>query len=171
MSPRPPLLAAAFALGLLAGCSRNPPPPQPAESRGAPSSAPLEAPTADKAGQEQAGPAPQAGTAPGESPSDTTGAPAERGPAVFFVKNSGVRCMTHPCPTFVITRPDRPGEEPIQVHELDLSALNVDDEKRNQLELATFHEPGLKVEATLDTVRNAGPAGDATVLRVIKLAK
>lgn len=163
MFPRHLLLAATLAL--LAGCSRNTSQSSSAESGGTPS-AQQEAPVNDKVAQEQPV------NAPGEAPSGgTAAAPTDRGPAVFFVKNSGVRCITHPCPTFVVTRPDRPGAEPLQVHELDLSALNVDDEKRNQLELATFHEPGLKVEATLDTVRNAGPAGDATVLRVSKLVE
>jgi hypothetical protein len=142
MSSRPSLLSATLVLALLAGCSRNASPSQSDESGGT-SSGQMQNPANDTA----------------------------RGPAVFFVKNSGVRCITHPCPTFLITRPDRPGEEPLQVHELDLSALNVDDEKRNQLELATFHEPGLKVEATLDTVPNAGPAGAATVLRVTRIVE
>jgi hypothetical protein len=162
MSPRHLLLTALLAV--LAGCSRNTSQPSAAESGGTPT-AQQEAPVNDKVAQEQPV------TGPGETPSGGTAAPTERGPAVFFVKNSGVRCITHPCPTFLVTRPDRPGQDALQVHELDMSALNVDDEKRNQLELATFHEPGLKVEATLDTVRNAGPAGDATVLRVRKVVE
>lgn len=157
MTFRQPLLTAALALGLLAGCSKGNPPetPRAAESGGT-ASAPMDKPTTDK-------PAP----AP-ESPSGGTAAApsAERGPAVFFLRDSGVRCMTTPCPYFIATRPDRPGDEPIQVHEVDTAALGVDDEKRASIMDATHGNPGLKVEGTLDTVPNAGPAGAATVLRV-----
>jgi hypothetical protein len=158
MSPRYLVLSTTLALGLLAGCSRNGAPSPSMESGGTPSA-------------EAQPPVEQPVNAPGESPSGGTDAVIERGPAVFFVKNSGVRCITHPCPSFVITRPDRPGQEPLKVHELDFAALNLDDEKRAQLELLTFQEPGLKVEASVDTVPNAGPAGAANVLRVSKVVE
>ncbi len=153
MTPRQPLLTAALALGLLVGCSRNTPESRPAESGGTPSTQ-TEAPTANP---------------PGETPSGGTA--AERGPAVFFVRDSGVRCMAAPCPTFIATRPDRPGEEGLQVTDIDLSALNLGEEKRAGLLEATHMGPGLKVEATVDTVPNAGPAGAATVLRVSKVVE
>ncbi|OJT18602.1 hypothetical protein BO221_38260 [Archangium sp. Cb G35] len=162
MTFRQPLLTAALALGLLAGCSKGntPEPPRAAESGGT-ASAPMDKPTTDK-------PAP----AP-ESPSGGTAAApsAERGPAVFFIRNSGVRCMTTPCPYFIATRPDRPGDEPIQVHEVDTAALGVSDEKRNSIMEAANGNPGLKVEGTLDTVPNAGPAGAATVLRIRRVVE
>ena len=108
-----------------------------------------------------------------ETPSGGTAAApsAERGPAVFFLRDSGVRCMTTPCPYFVATRPDRPNDEPLQVHEVDMAALNVSDEKRNSIMEATHGNAGLKVEATVDTVPNAGPAGAATVLRVLRVVE
>ncbi|KFA94797.1 DUF6748 domain-containing protein [Archangium violaceum] len=162
MTFRQPLLTAALALGLLAGCSKGntPETPRAAESGGT-ASAPMDKPTTDK-------PAP----AP-ESPSGGTAAApsAERGPAVFFIRNSGVRCMTTPCPYFIATRPDRPGDEPIQVHEVDTAALGVSDEKRNSIMEAANGNPGLKVEGTLDTVPNAGPAGAATVLRIRRVVE
>jgi hypothetical protein len=168
MTLRQPLLTAALAFGLLAGCSRNATPNQPAESGGTPPGQ-MEAPANDKPVP------PPADTKPAEeAPSAGMGAPGvptDRGPAVFFVKNSGVRCFTTPCPTFVATRPDRPGDEPFQVHDLDLSALNVSDEKRASLEQATLQGPGLKVQAKVDVVPNAGPAGAATVLRVSQVVE
>jgi hypothetical protein len=170
MTLRQPLLTAALAFTLLAGCSRNATPPPPAESGGTPP-AQMETPPSDK-------PAPPPADAKpvGEPPSGGTaaaapGAPTDRGPAVFFVRNSGVRCITTPCPTFLASRPDRPNEDPMPVHELDLSRLGVSDEKRASLEEATFHGPGLKVQASVDVVPNAGPAGAATVLRVSQVVE
>ncbi|MFP2913594.1 DUF6748 domain-containing protein, partial [Pyxidicoccus sp. 3LFB2] len=56
-------------------------------------------------------PPPEAAARPGES-------------AVYLVKNSGVRCITTPCPYFIATRADKPGSEPLQIHELDLAAVS-----------------------------------------------
>ncbi|HEX8820455.1 MAG TPA: hypothetical protein VF794_11050 [Archangium sp.] len=168
MTLRQPLLSAALALGLLAGCSKNATPNQPAESGGTPP-AQMEAPVNDKPVQGEAvkptEELPSGGTA-----AAAPGAPAERGPAVFFVKHSGVRCMAAPCPTYSVSRPDRPNDEPLPVTDVDLSALNVSEEKRAGLLEATMHA-GIKVEATVDTVPNAGPAGAATVLRVTRLVQ
>ncbi len=167
MTPRHSLLTAALALGLLAGCSnRSTTESSPAESGGTPS-AQMETPPNDKPAQAPAAKSPE------EAPSGgTAAAPTpERGPAVFFIKDSGVRCMAAPCPFFIATRPDRPGVDGLQVHEVDLSALNLSDEKRNGIMEATHADPGLKVEATVDTVPNAGPAGAATVLRVTRLVE
>ncbi len=160
MTLRQPLLTAALAFALLAGCSRNATPNPTAESGGTP---PAQMDTPVNA--QPAAETPSGGTAA------APGTPTERGPAIFFVKNSGVRCITTPCPTFSATRPDRPGDEPLPVHELDLTALKVSDEKRAELEQVTFHAPGLKVQATVDVVPNAGPAGAATVLRVSQVVE
>ncbi|WP_375769698.1 hypothetical protein NR798_02090 [Archangium gephyra] len=165
MTSRLPLLTAVLALGLLAGCSKGttPPPAEPspaAESGGTPT-APMDKPATDK-------PAP----APETPSGGTAAAPsAERGPAVYFIRDSGVRCMTTPCPYFVATRPDRPNDEPLQVHEVDTAALGLSDEKRASVMEATHGNVGLKVEATLDTIPNAGPAGAATVLRVRRIVE
>ena len=162
MTFRQPLLTAALALGLLAGCSKGTPPPaepsRAAESGGTPS-APMDKPSTDKPAPET----PSGGTAAAPS--------AERGPAVFFIRDSGVRCMTTPCPFFIATRPDRPGVDGLQVHEVDMSALGLSDEKRNLVMEATHGNAGLKVEATVDTIPNAGPAGAATVLRVTRVVE
>jgi hypothetical protein len=168
MIPRLPLLTATLALGLLAGCSnRTTSESRPAESGGTPS-APMETPPNDKPAQQ-----PPTTKSPEEAPSGGTAAApaADRGPAVFFIKDSGVRCMTTPCPFFIATRPDRPDADGMHVHEVDLSALNFSDEKRNSIMEATHAGPGLKVEATVDTVPNAGPGGAATVLRVTRLVE
>jgi hypothetical protein len=166
MTLRQSLLATTVALGLLAGCSRNATPPNPpAESGGTPSAntQPMPADTVKPAEEPPSG-----GTAAGApAASDTR---TERGPAVFFVKHSGVRCMAAPCPTYNITRADRPNDEPIPVTDVDLSALPLSEEKRAGLLEATMHA-GIKVEATVETVPNAGPAGAATVLRVSKLVQ
>jgi len=165
MTLRQSLLATTVALGLLAGCSRNATQNQPAESGGTPS-APAQ-PMPDEAIKPAEEP-PSGGTAAG-APA-VPGTPTERGPAVFFVKHSGVRCMAAPCPTYNITRADRPNDEPIPVTDVDLSALPISEEKRAGLLEATMHA-GIKVEATVETVPNAGPAGAATVLRVSKLVQ
>ncbi len=157
MSLRHATFPALLALGLLAGCSRGAQPTAPAEAtpEGSPS-AQLENPPPSEA--------PVNDTEPG-----TAQAPGQAGPAVFFVKASGIRCIAAPCPTFTAARPDKPGEDELMVHELDLSALNVGEQKREELRLATERAPGLKVEAIVDIQPNAGPAGDATVLRVTRV--
>ena len=59
-----------------------------------------------------------------------------------------------------------------QIHDsVDMAALNLSDEKRNMVMEATHGNVGLKVEATLDTIPKAGPAGDATVLRVRRVVE
>jgi hypothetical protein len=152
------VLSAVLALGLLSGCSRNAQPAEPGEGApgGATPSARLETPTPSEV--------PVHDTEPGPPQ-----APEQAGPTVFFVKASGVRCIAAPCPTFTAARPDKPGEDEMLVHELDLSALNVGEEKREELRQATERAPGLKVEAIVDVQRDAGPAGDATVLRVMRV--
>lgn len=164
MTSRKPLLTAALALGLLVGCSKGATPDSPSAESGGTPSAPMQKPPET--------PAPA--TAPTqETPSGgTAAAPSdERGPAVFFIRNSGVRCITTPCPFFTATRPDRPNDEPLPVHEVDTAALNVSDERRNMIMEAANGPAGLKVEATVDTVPNAGPAGAATVLRVRRVVE
>ena len=168
MTLRQSLLATTVALGLLAGCSRNATQNQPAESGGTPA-APMEAPANDKPVQDQAA-RPVEEPSSGGTAAAAPGAPTERGPAVFFVKHNGVRCMAAPCPTYSASRPDRPNEDPLAVTDVDLSALPVSEEKRAGLLEATMHA-GIKVEATVETVPNAGPAGAATVLRVSKLVQ
>jgi len=154
---RQPLLTAALALGLLAGCSnRNVTESRLAESGGTPPT-PMETPPHNKSATE----APTDGTA---------AAPPESESAVFFVKDSGIRCMVAPCPSLVATRPDRPGEEGLKVTDIDLSALNLPEDQRARVQQALYG-PGLKVEATVETVPHAGPAGPGTVLRVTRLVE
>ncbi|WP_164011204.1 DUF6748 domain-containing protein [Pyxidicoccus trucidator] len=159
-----PLLLAALALGFAAGCSKpSSTPGTPASEPGTPSTetaaAPSDsAPPGNEPGTAAAAPTPAAEARPGES-------------AVYIVKNSGVRCMTTPCPYFNATRADKPGSEPMMIHELDLSAVTGGSDERTQsLTQQTEMGEGLKVEATLETKQNAGPAGAATVLKVGKLA-
>jgi len=152
---RPTFLATALALGLLAGCSSNtrtsPPETRPAESGGTP------APTMDT---------PNSKTGP-SLPQGDSGGTADSKTVVYYVKDSGVRCITTPCPSFIAIRADRPDEDGIQITEMDLAALGVDDEQRAKL-LESTHDGsrGLKVEATIVKVPNAGPAGDGTRLSV-----
>ncbi|NMO23529.1 DUF6748 domain-containing protein, partial [Pyxidicoccus fallax] len=91
--------------------------------------------------------------------------------AVYIVKDSGIRCIAPPCPSYTAARVDKPGADALLIHELDLSAVSGgSDERTNSLTMQTTQPEGLKVEATLDTRPNAGPAGAATVLRVNKLS-
>jgi hypothetical protein len=146
MPSRPLLLSAILALGPLAGCSRNAPSGE----------ASPDAPASTAQGAAAARPPSEPGT-------------PQPGTRVYFVRNSGVRCITTPCPFFLASRPERPDEDALMVHELDLSALAVSEEQRQGLEHATELEQGLKVEAHVDTVPDAGPGGDATVLRVTRV--
>lgn len=166
-----PLLLAALALGFAAGCttptsSPNAPPSEP----GTPS-----ADTAARPAQEAAPRGNEPGTAEAVPPNAEAGGGGEvkQGEsAVYIVRNSGVRCITTPCPTYNATRADKPGAEPIPIHELELSALTGgSDEKMNTLMQQTELGNGLKVEATLESRANAGPAGAATVLRASRIVK
>ncbi len=162
-----PLVLAALALGFAAGCTKPSSTPEtPPSEPGTPSTdmAPTPsdtaaAPRGNEPGTDAPAAAPTADVKEGES-------------AVYIVKNSGVRCITTPCPYFNATRADKPGSEPLPIHELDLSAVSGGSEERAQeLSHQTEMGEGLKVEATLTTKQNAGPAGAATVLKVGKLAK
>jgi hypothetical protein len=88
----------------------------------------------------------------------------------YTVKNSGIRCFAPPCPTHVATPVNNPSAEPIQIHEIDFQDLNPSEDQREQLQRKADETPeGLKVEAVLEKNANAGPAGEATVLRVKKV--
>lgn len=158
MSVRLRLLSSLVALSLLAGCSRGTPPPSASSEPGTPSAA---EPAATPAGEAAAN---EPGTTATQPPANLP-----QGPTLLLVRTSGVRCITEPCPYYLATRADRPDEEPLQVHELDLGAVAATDQAREELERATFEGQGLKVEAVVEVRPNAGPAGAATVVRVRKV--
>lgn len=164
-----PLLLAALALGFAAGCTTpSSPNAPPSNEPGTPSteSAARPAENAPPKGNEP-------GTEAAPTPTPTTGGDVKQGEsAVYMVKDSGVRCIAPPCPSYNATRVDKPDAEPIPIHELDLSAVTGgNDEQANALVSQTQMGKGLKVEATLETRPNAGPAGAATVLKASRLAK
>jgi len=157
-----PLLLAAVALGFATGCSKpSSTPGTPPSEPGTPSTQTAPAPSDSAPRDNEPGtpaPAPEAELKPGES-------------AVYIVRNSGVRCITTPCPTYTATRVDKPGSDALMIHEVDLTAVTGgSDERMQSLMQQTELGEGLKVEATLETKQNAGPAGAATVLKVGKLA-
>ncbi|WP_257460383.1 DUF6748 domain-containing protein [Archangium lipolyticum] len=159
MTLRQPLLAA-LAFGMLAGCTRNTTESRPAESGGTPTE--RATPSTNPSGEPP----------PSEPPSRGTAAADKAGaPVVYIVKDSGVRCMAAPCPSFIATRPDRPNEDGLQVTDVDLAPLGLAEERRANILEATHSPTGLKVEATVVTVPKAGPAGDATVLRVTRVVE
>ena len=98
---------------------------------------------------------------PHAPPEGDTGAPQ-----VLLLKDSGVRCITFPCPSYSVQAQGAAG--PREVHELDLSALPSDAERERVQEGV---QKGVRVEGTLSVRTKAGPAGDATVLRVTRLLK
>lgn len=104
-----------------------------------------------------------------ENPSTGTG--QQQGAAVaYVVKNSGIRCIAPPCPTYIARPANDPSAEGIQIHELDFQDISPTEEKRAELtNVADTSPDGLKVEAVLEKKLKAGPAGDATVLRVKKV--
>lgn len=164
-----PLLLAALVLGCVAGCNNRPP-----TSSTPPASEPGTA-AAPEARPSPPPPANEPGTAnaPGNTAPPGSGQPEVKPgeSAVYLVRDSGIRCIAPPCPAYTAARVDKPGADPLLIHELDLTAVTGgSDERMQSLTMQTQQDPGLKVEATLDTQPNAGPAGAATVLRVRKLS-
>jgi hypothetical protein len=142
-----PLMLSVLCLGLLAGCANQSPSPENAM--------------------------PDNSTTPkqpaGSSDGTTTGA-GQGQPVAYIVRNSGIRCIAPPCPTYLAVPVVNPGPDAIQIHEIDFSALNPSEEKFQEYMGKADGDPnGLKVEAVLETQVNAGPAGDATVLKVSKV--
>jgi hypothetical protein len=137
-------------LGLVAGCAKQSPSP--------------EAPMPDSTKSPQP-----------ESPSGGTPDPQAAGggqgqPVAYTVRNSGIRCIAPPCPTHLAVPVSNPGADAIQIHEIDFSSLNPSQEKQEEFMRKADESPeGLRVEAVLDKNPNAGPAGEATVLRVKKV--
>lgn len=148
------LIATALLLGLAAGCSSNRPASEakPAESGGTPS------PSTET-------PPPPPATKPAEDTSGGTAA-ADSKPTLYYVKDSGIRCIAPPCPQYIATRADRPDEDGIQITSVDLAATGFAQEQTDRFIEATHTAPGVKVEAIIKTVPKAGPAGDAKVLTI-----
>ncbi|WP_426756329.1 DUF6748 domain-containing protein [Myxococcus sp. Y35] len=146
-----PLLLAALALGLAFGCSKPP--------------------GATAASAANAAPQNSENGTPAMTPPPTNDSQPKQGEsAVYIVKDSGVRCIAPPCPSYNAFPVDKPDAEPIPVHELELSAVtDGSDEKTESLIRKTLDGTGLKVQGTLETRPNAGPAGAATVLRASKV--
>ncbi|NVJ09490.1 hypothetical protein HUW63_30220, partial [Myxococcus sp. AM001] len=103
-------------------------------------------------------------------PTSNDSQPQQGESTVYIVKDSGVRCFAPPCPTYNAFPVDAPDAEPIPVHELELSAVTKgSDAQMEALIRKTLDGTGLKVQGTLETRPNAGPAGAATVLRASKV--
>lgn len=135
-------------LGLVAGCAKQSPSP--------------EAPMPDTSQPTQTD-SPSGGT-------PTTGAAGQGEAVVYTVRNSGIRCIAPPCPTHLAVPVSNPNADAIQIHEIDFEALGLTQEKMEEhMRKADESPEGLKVEAVLDKHEKAGPAGDATVLRVKKV--
>ncbi len=108
-------------------------------------------------------------TTPTQPETPSTGA-SQGQPVTYTVRNSGVRCIAAPCPTHRAQPVSPPDAEEILIHEIDFQDINPSEEQRTALmEKADGTPEGLKVEAVLVTKPKAGPAGDATVLRVKKV--
>ncbi|WP_163781155.1 DUF6748 domain-containing protein [Myxococcus vastator] len=147
------LVLAALVLGFVSGCSKPP------------------AATSSPAASEKAPPSSENGTpAMSPPPSNNDSQPQQGESTVYIVKDSGVRCFAPPCPTYNAFPVDAPDAEPIPVHELELSAVTKgSDAQMEALIRKTLDGTGLKVQGTLETRPNAGPAGAATVLRASKV--
>lgn len=164
--PLRPLLLTALALGLSAGCAR-PPTSQSGASNEPGTTAQAPAPQAamQPPSEPGSGGTPAEGTKPAEG--DTAGAPQGQ-PAVYEVQLSGVRCIAPPCPTHLARPVNNPDGDALQIHELDFTALNLPEERVEALH-RRLEQGQVRLEATVGTRPNAGPAGAATVLRVTKV--
>jgi hypothetical protein len=88
--------------------------------------------------------------------------------AAYAVRDAGVRCIAAPCPSYSAVREGAPaGTEPLPVHELDLAPLGLGEEQQAAL-LERMTRESVRMEATVSVRPKAGPAGDATVLRVLR---
>lgn len=89
---------------------------------------------------------------------------------VYIVKDNGKRCLAPPCDHYDLFRADKPDVKLQSIHELDLSAITGGDTaKQDELMQRAFSVSGLKVEGALAQRLQAGPAGDATVLRASRV--
>ncbi|MFP2964064.1 DUF6748 domain-containing protein [Myxococcus sp. 1LA] len=157
------LVLAALVLGFASGCSK--PPAATASPSASENGTPSGGPAVNAAPQDSENGTP---TMNAPTPNDSQPKPGES--AVYIVKDSGVRCFAPPCPSYNAFPVDKPDAEPIPVHELELSAVTQgSDEKMGELIRKTVDGTGLRVQATLETRPNAGPAGAATVLRASKV--
>ncbi|WIG94322.1 DUF6748 domain-containing protein [Myxococcus sp. SDU36] len=146
------LVLAALVLGFVSGCSKPP------------------AATSSPAASEKPPSSSENGTPPMSPPPSNDSQPQQGESTVYIVKDSGVRCFAPPCPTYNAFPVDTPDAEPIPVHELELSAVTKgSDAQTEALIRKTLDGTGLKLQGTLETRPNAGPAGAATVLRASKV--
>lgn len=161
-----PLLLSALALGLAAGCAK---PPNSNGSSTEPGTA-AEAPAPQAVQQPPSEPGSAAQPTQGTPPAQegTAAMPNQDKPTVYFVQISGVRCIAAPCPTHTATPVNNPEGDSIQIHEVDFSALNLPEERVEALN-RQMEQGRVKLEATLSTKPNAGPAGAATVLHAKKV--
>ncbi len=137
-------------LGLVAGCAKQSPTPEGA------------VPDPSKPAQTDS---PSGGT-----PSTGATGQGQGQPVAYVVRNSGIRCIAPPCPTHLAVPVSNPGADAIQIHELDFGAVGLTQDKMDEAMRKADESPdGLKVEALIEKQEKAGPAGDATVLRVKKV--
>ncbi len=135
-------------LGLVAGCAKQSPTPEGA------------VPDSSKPTQPDS---PSGGT-------PSTEAAGQGQSVAYVVRNSGIRCIAPPCPTHLAVPVSNPSAEAIQIHEIDFGAVGLTQDKMEEAMRKADESPdGLKVEASIEKHEKAGPAGDATVLRVKKL--
>lgn len=164
--PFRPLLLSVLALGAAAGCAK-PPSSQNGASNEPGTTAQAPAPQAVQQPPSEPGSGePAQGTPPAQG--DTAAAPEQSQPAQYFVQLSGVRCIAAPCPTHLATPVNNPDGDSIHIHELDFSALNLPEARVESLN-RQLETGRVKMEATLSTRPNAGPAGAATVLHAKKV--
>ncbi|AGC41598.1 putative lipoprotein [Myxococcus stipitatus DSM 14675] len=160
-----PLLLAALALGFAAGCSKpSSTPPTPSNEPGTPSAGDSKQPSTPPAPSGD-----QSGTPVPPSPQGNTNEVKMGESTVYIVKDSGIRCIAPPCPSYNAFLADKPDMDAIPIHELDLSAVSGGSEQQLESLMQRTVAGGLKIQGVLETRPKAGPAGDATVLRATKV--
>lgn len=89
---------------------------------------------------------------------------------VYVVRDNGILCITYPCFSIDALPVDPPGELQL-VSDVDLRPLELTQAQIDTLLARKATPEGITVAGHIETVRDAGPAGDGRVLRVARVIK
>lgn len=87
---------------------------------------------------------------------------------IYRVRDTGLRCVTHPC--FTLEAVPVAGGEAESLSDLELEGLGLSEDERSSI-LQELSGNGITVAGRIEVVPRAGPAGDGRVLRVTRLVR